>query len=590
MKRPAKDKTWRRTLILGFVCLLWFALLSLRLVQLQVLEHAQHKETVLNQNREDVDILPKRGTIFDRNGLILAMSTPAQHIAYRTQEDDTQQSLRTKMNRLRDLLPASYSITRAEEEYVWNRVQDGHAYSRIKRQVPYDVAWQVRSAGIAGIDFEDSPKRVYPKNTLAGYLLGRTGLDGKGQAGIELSYDAVLGGVAGRSLDLQDGIRRSFQRVILKPPVPGKDVYLTIDENIQHFASRRLAQAYAETGAEWATVIISAPTSGEILAMVNYPPYDPNRKLQNDSERQRADRNGAIRDVFEHGSTMKIATFAAALESGAFRIDQTFDCSAGKRFFGKRSITDHKKLGILTFEEVFIHSSNVGTTLIVDEVGEDSLYEMVMRMGFARRTGIGLPGEEPGKVYPPDVWEGKHQYAWFSVGYGFSATALQVLQMANIVANRGMHIPFRVVKDIPEDPPALPDRSAPYRRVLDQSTSDTLKRLMTEAVRRGTGVSAQPEGYQAAGKTGTAQKYLRDLGGYSSDSHIGSFVGFVPAADPVISMIVVIDNPRGKYYGGDVAAPVFKDIAERVLLYLRVRRDPGLKRTLLTADSRGETR
>ncbi len=587
MKRAAIDR--RRSLILGFFCLLWFALLSLRLVQLQVLEHTQHKETVLKQNQEVVDILPKRGTIFDRNGRILAMSTPAQHIAYRTQEDDTRQSLRAKMNRMRALLPAAYSISRAEEEYVWNRIRDGHHFSRIKRQVPYDVAWQVRSAGIAGIDFEDSPKRVYPKNTLAGHLLGRISLDGKGQAGIELSYDAVLGGVAGRSLDLQDGIQRSFQRVILKPPVPGKDVYLTIDENIQHFASRRLAQAYAETGAERATMIISDPSSGEILAMVNYPPCDPNRKLQNDRERQRADSNGAIRDVFEHGSTMKIATFAAALESGAFTMDQTFDCSDGKRFFGRKSITDHKKLGTLSFAEIFIHSSNVGTTFIADEVGEDSLYEMVTRMGFSRRTGIGLPGEESFRVKPPEEWEGMYQYAWFSIGYGFSATALQVLQMTNIVANRGMHIPFRIVKDIPEDPSALPDRAAPYKRVLDQHTADQLRWLMTEVVRRGTGVPAQLDGFQAAGKTGTAQKYLPGKG-YSRDAHIGSFVGFVPADDPVISMIVVIDNPQRKFYGAEVAAPVFRDIAERVLLYLRVRRDPGLKRTLLTADSRRETR
>jgi cell division protein FtsI (penicillin-binding protein 3) len=149
-----------------------------------------------------------------------------------------------------------------------------------------------------------------------------------------------------------------------------------------------------------------------------------------------------------------------------------------------------------------------------------------------------------------------------------------------------MHIPFRLIKNIPEDPSALPDRSAPYKRVLDQRTADTLARLMTEVVRRGTGVQAQTPGFRAAGKTGTAQKYLPELRGYSPDAHIGSFVGFIPAGDPVISMIVVIDNPQGKYYGGDVAAPVFRDIAERVLLYLRVRGDPGLKRTLLTADSR----
>jgi len=589
MKRKPKDKTRMRSLILGFMCLLWFALLTLRLVQLQVIEHAQHKETVLNQNQDIIEILPKRGSIYDRNGLLLARSTPAQHIAYRSQEDDTRQSIRSTMGRLRSLLPPAYTITAAEEKYIWARVQGGHPFSRIKHQVPWEVARLVSEADIPGIEFEDSPKRVYPKNTLAGHLLGRIGLDGKGQAGVELSYNSVLGGEPGQSLDLQDGIQRSFGTQVLEPPVPGKDLYLTIDETIQYHASRRLRQAYTETRAERAVVIISDPSTGEILAMVNWPPWDPNRKLRNDKDRQQADRNGAIRDVFEHGSTMKIATFAAALESGKFSMDQTFDCSDGKRFYKRRSITDHKTMGSLTFAEVFIHSSNVGTTFIADEVGPFPLYDMLKRMGFSQQTGIRLPGEEEGSMKHPDNWDWEFEYAWYSIGYGFSATALQVLQMANLVANRGMHIPFRIMKNIPEDPSALPEQSAPYKRILNQYTADTLRWLMTETVMQGTGVPAGVPGYQAAGKTGTAQKYIHPEG-YSSDHHIGSFVGFVPANDPMISMIVMIDDPQGKFYGGDVAAPVFRDIAAQVLRYLRIPKDPGLKRTLLTADSRRESR
>jgi cell division protein FtsI (penicillin-binding protein 3) len=569
---------------LGFGFLLWFSLLTLRLVQLQVLEHAAHKQRVLQQNQDINEIPPKRGTIFDRQGRILAASTPAQDIAYRPEKNETRNSFRTKIRRLHSVLPPEYRISRDKERQIWQRVQQGRPFSFIQRQVPWSWIQKVKAADIPGIVFEDAPKRVYPQHTLAGHLLGYIQLNGNGVAGIEQSYNDILGGQAGARLDLRDAHLRKFQSDILKRPVPGKAIYLTVDEIIQYIALRRLRKAYAEIQPLWATVVISYPATGEILAMVNVPEWDPNHYPSTKMEQLLADWNRAVRHTYEPGSTIKVATFAAALTYARIEMDRIFDCSDGVRHFGRQTIRDHKKLGALTFPEVFIHSSNVGTTLIADEIEVEPLFATLKSMGFGTKTGIDLPAEENGILRSPEGWT-KYSYASLSIGYEISVTPLQILQMANIVANDGLLIPLRVVRDIPQARGALPERSTPYKRVIQESTAEILTRFMTEVTRTGTGIEARLDGYSVAGKTGTARKFMH--GSYSLNNHIASFVGFVPAHDPVISMVVVIDDPQGKYYGGDVAAPVFRDIAAQVLRHLRIPPRPIPQKTLLTADSRG---
>ncbi len=587
MKDPANRRNRRRTLILGFGFLLWFALLTLRMVQLQVLEHAAHKQRVLQQNQDINEIPPRRGTIYDRQGRILAASTPAQDIAFRPEKNETRNSFRSKIRQLHSILPPEYRISREKEQQIWQRVQRGRPFSFIQRQVPWKWVQRVKAADIPGVVFEDAPKRVYPQHTLAGHVLGYIQLNGTGVAGIEQSYNDVLGGQAGARLDLRDAHLRKFQSDILKRPVPGKALYLTVDEIIQYIALRRLREAYAETGPLWATVVISHPPTGEILAMVNVPEWDPNRTPSTKMEQLLADWNRAVRHTYEPGSTIKIATFAAALRYAGIEMDRIFDCSDGVRHFGRQAIHDHKKLGLLSFPEVFIHSSNVGTTLIADEIEAEPLYATLRAMGFGIKTGIDLPAEENGILRAPEDWT-KYSYAWLSIGYEISVTPLQILQMANLVANDGLLIPLRVVKDIPQAPGSLPEQSTPYKRVLQASTAEILTRFMIEVTRRGTGMNARLDGYEVAGKTGTARKFIQ--GSYSLNNHVASFVGFVPAHDPVISMVVVVDDPRGAFYGGDVAAPVFRDIAAQVLRHLRVSPRPLPQKALLTADSRGVDR
>ena len=586
MKRAEKDRTRTRTLILGFACLLWFTLLILRLVQIQILEHARHKQVVENQNQLIVDIRPERGSIFERGGTILATNIPARNIAYQPEDPDaeTQAAFQAKMDRLRRILGRPYAPTRQDDRRVWKRVREGRTFSYIVRQVPKDQALKVAAAGIPGIVLEPTHRRDYPQGTQFGRLVGWTNVDGKGQSGVELGYDRILGGEAGQQLDLRDAHQRKFQAMVLKEPEPGKDVYLTVDEILQHFALRALRKMVTETKAKSGLVIISDPSSGEILAMAEEPGYDPNLSHTDNTGMGRSDHLLAIRSSLEHGSTMKIATFAAAIEYNLPVRQQSFDCREGKRLFGRKYITDHKKLGVLPFPEVFIHSSNVGTTMIADGLAHSEQYHMLETLGFGRPTGIDLPAEEGGIVHPLRDWDiDRYKYAYVSVGYGISSTPLQVLQMVNIVANRGLLIPFRVVRDIPQAPEAVPAAAAPYKRALSRDTADELARLMREVVVRGTGVKAAIPGYDVAGKTGTAQKLID--GTYSWQHHIGSFVGFVPAEDPCLSMIVVIDDPQGVYYGGDVAAPVFRDIAVQILQHLRVPKSAAPQRTLLTADS-----
>lgn len=586
MKRGEKDRTRTRTLILGFTCLLWLTLLILRLVQIQVLEHARHMQVVKKQNELIVDILPKRGSILDRGGnVILATNIPARDIAYQPEDlnKETWGAFLEKMNTLRSLLERPYAPTRQDDRRVWERVRTGHTYSYIVRQVPQRQTTKLAAARIPGVVLPHTQKRVYPQGTLFGRLVGWTNLAGRGQSGVELGYDSILGGQAGQQLDLRDAHQRKFQAMVLKKPVPGKDIYLTVDEIIQHIAQRTLRDMVNTTGAQAGLVIISDPRSGEILAMAEEPGYDPNLSHSENTKLGRSDHLMAIRTSLEHGSTMKIATFAAAIEYDLPVRTKAYDCREGRRQFGRKPITDHKKLGILSFPDVFIHSSNVGTTMVADGLAHSEQYRMLKTLGFDRPTGIDLPAEEQGIFPKIEDWDiEKYKYAYVSIGYGLSPTPLQVLQMVNIVANRGLLIPFRVVRDIPQAPEAVPRAEAPYRRALSQETADELIRLMCGVVAKGTGVKAAVPGFSVAGKTGTARKLIN--GEYSLRNHIGSFVGFVPAEEPRLSMIVLIDDPQGVFYGGDVAAPVFQKIAVQVLRHLRVPKGAVPRRTLLAAD------
>jgi cell division protein FtsI/penicillin-binding protein 2 len=553
----------KRTVILAFFFIIWFFVLMLRLVQLQVIDYHRLREAVISQSQDERPIIPERGTIYDRHGQILARSLPASTVCLIPNRDSRPGDLLARVEQLKAIL----NLSDTEMHKIRSRIESGDTYIYIKRKVSWDQAERISELKLKNIYIQQESRRSYPLGTLAAHVLGGVNIDGEGQSGMELQYNARLEGVKGLSLVLRDANKRRYSFEILKEPEPGRDLILTLDETIQYIAERELEKAVREHEAGWGTVIVSHPGSGEILAMATSPTYDPNDYPPTPFELAR---NRAIQQNFEPGSMFKIVTAAAARETGAVGFDEIFDCSSGFVKVAGWTIRDHKKMGVLTFPEVIIHSSNVGTIKVGQRIGPERLYREIQDFRFGRKTDIDLPGEENGIFHPLDKWS-RTSLAAHSIGYEISVTAIQVLQAMNIIANRGVLIPFRMTRT--SFNPSGMDFGAPApgpRIISEQTASDLVSRVFEGVITEGTGQSAQVDGFVAAGKTGTARKLDPNLGVYLASRHLASFVGFVPADHPVLSIIVVLDEPKfSLQYGGQVAAPVFREIARRVLLYLR---------------------
>jgi len=575
MKNPRQKKINTRTIILLFFLFLWLGVIVLRLVDLQVINHTKFKAKVLDQNHDVKAVYPQRGTIFDRSGIILARSLPRPSIFYFPPKDESLESHQSKINKLRGILGLSsknlasiYSRIKNERHFIW-----------IKRKVEPEVAGRVKKLNLSGIHFDDENKRFYPQGKRAAQLLGRVNIDDRGQSGIEYKYNTILAGEEGKRLILRDAKHREYRFEILKNPEPGKDLILTIDETIQYIAEKELADALRKTSALWGTVILSHPATGEILAMASYPTYNLNAPPANIS---RVERNRAIHHTFDPGSTFKIVTASAAIENKSVRLQDVFDCTPGKIRVPGKTVWDHKKMGILTFPDVIVHSSNVGTIQIGERIGKENMYTMIKAYGFGEKTGIDLPAEEKGIFRSVENWTNISLYS-LSIGYEISITAVQMLQAISTVANKGIVTSPRIVKKILTSSGEQQDTPVQLRRVISEETAQTLSQILQNVVLRGTGIKAQVDGYSVAGKTGTAQKFDPALGRYSNEMHTASFVGFVPVEDPVLAIVVVIDEPENEFYGGDVAAPVFREIASQTLRYLQVPKEKAFTKSMLTA-------
>ncbi|MDH4272943.1 MAG: penicillin-binding protein 2 [Candidatus Aminicenantes bacterium] len=577
---PYQRRILKRTIILAFFFFLWFVVLTLRLIQLQVIDYRRFREAVIRQSQLEREIVPERGTIFDRHGKILARSLPVPTAFFMPNDKEPAAVQFGRVESLKKIL----DLSAKELLGIKARIQKGDPYIFIKRKIRQEQADRVAGLDLSGVHFQEENKRFYPSGTLAAHVLGGVDVDDQGLAGIELQYNARLAGDKGRSLILRDANKRRFGWEVLKESTPGKDLVLTLDESIQYIAERELEKGVREHAAGWGTVIISHPASGEVLAMATWPTYDPNDFPPSPLERGR---NRAIQQNFEPGSMFKIVTASAALEAGVVGLSDIFDCSEGRIRVAGWTINDHKKMGVLSFPEVIIHSSNVGTIKVGQRIGPDSLYRMIQAFGFGQKTGIDLPGEENGIFHSLPNWS-RTSLAAHSIGYEISVTAAQTLQAMNVLANRGVLIPLRVTRETLNLSGFNPDVPPAGDRIVSEKTALDLTRLVfEEVVAKGTGQAAQIDGFRVAGKTGTARKLDPNLGIYLASRHLASFVGFVPADRPMLSMVVVIDEPKfSPQYGGQVAAPVFREIARRVLLYLRQAPQPGPAQKLVTAQLR----
>jgi len=530
-----------------------------RLYGLQVGGHAEWYARASRQYRQHATLQPERGEILDRHGEVLATSVAVPSV-YAVPREIAQPE---------QMAQALTMLLKTPDATLRRRLASQASFVWLDRQVSPSTVTQLRERRLPGIDFLTEMRRYYPKHHLAGQLLGFVGLDGEGLGGVEYGYDQELR-AAPRRVDLQrDAMGRSVRLSLgAMPEQPrGTDVHLTLDERLQHVAEKAIAAQVEALEAHSGLVMVMNPHSGDMLAMASYPFFNPNAFRE--AAQQAWQRNRGITDPVEPGSTFKVVLAAAVLEEKMIEPSETFFCEEGEMRRGRRRLRDHHPYGELSFEEVFAYSSNIGTVKIAERLTPDVFYDYIRRFGFGRRTWIDLPGEHAGQVNPPRQWSTFSQDS-MALGQEMTVTPIQLIRAFAAIANGGWLVQPRVVAYVEKDGQRHEEVPGPRQHILSQQTTDRLTSILSSVVTYGTGQEAAIEGYTVAGKTGTAQKVDPVRGGYSRDRVLASFVGYVPAEDPQIVVLVMVDEPQHMRWGGTAAAPVFQQVAQQAMHYLQV--------------------
>jgi cell division protein FtsI (penicillin-binding protein 3) len=544
----------RRLVVAVAVLVAWSAAIEARLVYLQVGRHVDLTARAERQQLRTVETTAKRGDILDRSGRVLAYSVDADSIyAVPTDISDPDAAAAALCGALED-------CGARERQALAERIRRSRAFAYVRRQVSPDEARRVAALQLEGIGFMKENRRFYPNKDLAAHVLGYVGVDNAGLNGLEAAYDTLIKGRPGTVLIQTDARRHAFSR-IERPPTTGATLELTIDQYIQHVAERELRAGVEENRAAGGTAVVMDPRTGEILALANWPSFNPNAYRE---ARPEAQRNRAIQDLYEPGSTFKIVTASAAFEEHVVEADDPIDVSAGHIRFGARVIDDGHRYGVLSFTDVIVKSSNVGAITVGLKLGPERLGLYVKRFGFGRRSSPDFPGESAGIVWDPAKLTDS-ALASVSMGYQVGVTPLQMAAAVSSIANGGELFEPRIVRAVIADGTRTPVPHKVVRRAVSAGTAALLTEIMEQVVERGTGTRAKVPGFTAAGKTGTAQKVVN--GRYSTSEYNASFVGFIPSRQPLFAIVVVIDSPHGKnlYYGGSVAAPIYQRIADAAL-------------------------
>jgi len=551
--------TATRVLILAAILTVAFAGLAGRLGWLMIVKQGELAALAERQYSRTIALQGARGPIVDRHGAPLATSTPAE-------------SLFAQPRGIGDpvrLAAALAPIVDVPARDLHAQLTSGKGFVWLRRKLPPAVAARVRALNEPGLGFLDEPLRLYPNRELAAHVLGFEGVDG-GLEGVERAWNEALAGTPGRAIVGRDALGREIAaQQILTPPAPGRGVMLTLDQTIQYLAEREIDAAYRRTHARAAMAIAMDPRSGDVLALALRPTFNPNAFL--DVASREVWRNRAVTDPFEPGSTFKVILAAAALEEGVVRPDDRIWAENGQLTIAKTIIHDWKKFGWLSFSEVLQNSSNVGSMKVGLALGRDRYHHYMTAFGFGAPTGIGLPGESRGLLRDPQRWS-PLSLPTMSIGQEVSVTALQMLAAFGAVANGGTLMQPRLVKAEFDADGREMRRIEPraVRQVVSPETARTLSRMLVEVVEHGTGHLAAVGGYDVGGKTGTAQKLDSTTRRYSRAPGVLSFIGFVPADEPRLVLLVLLDEPKNEKWGSEAAAPIFAAIAAPVLRYLEV--------------------
>jgi len=557
--RAARISPQRLTLV-SFLLYSIFLTLLFQILQLSLFHHSSLVEQATSQHRLVVDIPPLRGSILDRHGQGLAVNlkVPSIYAVPRLLHAEEKEALAAE---LAEILSLSRSFVRGrldrDKSFIW-----------IKRRVSAEEAKKIEARGHPALGILYEYKRFYPHGELLANLLGFTNVDSQGIEGVERMMDGELGGKPGKRFTRRDALGREIkafeERMI--PAVDGHRVVLTIDRYLQYVTERALDRAYRKWKAKGAVAVLMNPHNGEVLAMATRPTFDPNSPGQVPFENYR---NRAVTDMFEPGSVFKIVAATALLGERKVTMTEKINCEQGEWTWGFKTLHDVHGYGLLSFPEVIIKSSNIGTTKFASRLAPKTLDHYMKLFGFGRKTGIDLEGEAPGFLRPPPQWSKTSPYA-VPIGQEVMVTALQLGRAISFIANGGYLVEPQVIERVEDIHGVTLREKAPSREEpkLEPAIVEVLKEILWKATEEGTGKSARVKGIPVAGKTGTAQKILGYRKGYSHSNFMGSFIGFAPADEPILSMVVVLDDPRPLYYGGTVAAPVFSEVMEAALAHL----------------------
>jgi len=558
--KPDRSRLERRRQIVGVICAFWCAAIVARLYYFQVIQYVEFMVRAQHQQQRVLDVAPQRGAIYDRQGQLLAGSLPVESIFAMPSELTGPSEPATVAALLAPVL-------KMDPDELRDHLQSEHSFCWIKRRVTPEEAERVKGFKLKGVYFQGETKRFYPKGELAAQTVGYVGLDDKGLGGIEFSLNDKITGKPGRVLLDFDARRHAFRSTEWQG-IPGKDVVLTLDEKIQYAAEKALAEEVARSHAAGGVVIVQNPNTGEILAMASQRTFNPNDFEASSAE---ARENRAVTWMYEPGSTFKVVTMSSALEEGLTNPQEVINCQNGAIVLYGHTIHDHKPYGDLSVTDVMVNSSDVGAIKLGLRLGQDRFYRYIQAFGLGKRTGVELPGEQRGLLQPPDAWSGI-SIGEIAMGQEIGVTPIQMVAVFSAIANGGILIQPRIVHDVYLDNHHDPLTPAGGRRVISAHTAEMMRQILAAVVDRGTGKPAQLGGYTSAGKTGTAQK-IDAHGAYSKSQFVGSFIGFAPVTHPAVTILVAIDTPVGAHYGTDVAAPVFRTIAEQTLGYLNVPQD-----------------
>lgn len=555
--RRARPRAGARHAVLLVIFLAAFGLVGLRLVWVQAIAAPKLAEKAFNQRLKDIELPPRRGTIYDREGEPLAVSIEAKTVF-------------VSPNQIKDkegVAKALQSTLGGDIKTYRKKLAKDSGFEYIARRVDMDRATALQNLELEGVGFLDDYRRMYPSGELACQILGFVGIDDRGLAGIEAEYDEVLGGVPGVLLGERDPQGRPIPGGIQKEidPTHGHDVVLTIDKDIQYEAQVELDRAVKEWGAKSGSVIIMNPRNGEIYAMASTPGFNPNHYAK---AKATAIRNKPVSDAYEPGSTLKALTASTVIERGLFTPKSMFDLPPTLKVGGRTIHEAHGRGAVRwSLTDIVTNSSNVGTVKLGLKLGEQGLYSGLKDFGLTEKTGIDFPGEAMGWLPAPNQWSAS-SIGNIPFGQGVSVTPLQLARAISAIANDGMLPTPHFLLDVPNSDEDLP--GWPQRRAITAKTAGQVSKILEAVVTDGTGKDAAVAGYSVAGKTGTAQKALPGGRGYAGGKYVGSFIGYLPVEDPQVLICVTMDEPTNAIYGGTVAAPTFSKLGAFTVAHLKV--------------------